>query len=201
MIANLFKTAFLLILMSLSFNFIAYAQTTNDYTKSGWKKYAFGDYTGAIEDSISALKINSNNFWAYNLRGISRLALQDHKGAIKDFSMAIELDYTQRMTFYNYYLRGIAKAYLGDSSGAILDFDESIKLDAKHHEAYDARGRIRIELGDTEQGCIDLHNALVLGNKSIKKLISEKCKDHLPKSELDSEQNSKIVEVPYTILQ
>lgn len=68
----------------------------------------------------------------YDLRGMSKRALFDYKGAIEDANNAIRLalsikDYT--LVSSGYYHRGYAKEYLGDFAGAEKDHIEAIIYD------------------------------------------------------------------------
>ena len=79
----------------------------------------------AIEDYTKAIEIESNNVFAYRLRGDSKRKLGDYQGAINDYSKAIEI-YPNKAYLYNY--RASAKRKLGDNEGADEDDRKAEKL-------------------------------------------------------------------------
>ena len=79
----------------------------------------------AIEDYTKAIEIESNNVFAYRLRGDSKRKLGDYQGAINDYSKAIEI-YPNKAYLYNY--RSSAKRKLGDNEGADEDDRKAEKL-------------------------------------------------------------------------
>ena len=79
----------------------------------------------AIEDYTKAIEIESNNVFAYRLRGDSKRKFGDYQGAINDYSKAIEI-YPNKAYLYNY--RASAKRKLGDNEGADEDDRKAEKL-------------------------------------------------------------------------
>lgn len=70
-------------------------------------------------------------------RGIIKDSLKDYKGAIDDYTKAIELD----IKFTDAYSkRGTAKGVLEDDiQGAIADFNKAIEIDHNYKDAYKKR--------------------------------------------------------------
>jgi tetratricopeptide (TPR) repeat protein len=69
-----------------------------------------GDKQGAITDYSQAIKINSNDLYAYYNRGITRSDLGNKQGAISDFKVVEELSRKQgNMEFYQLALKLIKK--------------------------------------------------------------------------------------------
>jgi tetratricopeptide (TPR) repeat protein len=64
----------------------------------------------------------------YYYRGKAKYPLKDYRGAIQDYSKAIELDPEYA---HAYYYRGNAKVNLKDYRGAIQDYSKAIELDPK----------------------------------------------------------------------
>ena len=79
----------------------------------------------AIEDYTKAIEIESNNVFAYRLRGDSKRKLGDYQGAINDYSKAIEI-YPNKAYLYKY--RAESKRKLGDNEGADEDDRKAEKL-------------------------------------------------------------------------
>ena len=66
----------------------------------------------------------------YEKSGRKKLNLEDYKGAIADYTKAIELN--SDFNYYNYNLRGAAKVNLKDYDGAIADFNKAIELNSDY---------------------------------------------------------------------
>ena len=79
----------------------------------------------AIEDYTKAIEIESNNVFAYRLRGDSKRKLGDNEGAFDDYTKAIEI-YPNKAYLQNY--RASAKRKLGDNEGADKDDKKADKL-------------------------------------------------------------------------
>ena len=104
--------------------------------------------------------------------GISKLSLQDYRGAIQDFNKAIKLNPNDVEAFYG---RGLSKDSLEDYKGAIEDLNKAIELDPKYVEAFSGRGIAKISLGQKSSGCLDLSKAGELGMSEAYDLIKKLC--------------------------
>jgi tetratricopeptide (TPR) repeat protein len=62
---------------------------------------------------------------AYYNRGLSKDYLQDYRGAIADYSKAIELDPNYSDAYYN---RGLSKLKLNQKNSACLDWSKAGEL-------------------------------------------------------------------------
>jgi len=62
------------------------------YFNLGTAKKDLGDYTGAIKDLDSAIKIDNKYYSAYNNRGAAKYMVNDYQGAIDDWNKAIEIN-------------------------------------------------------------------------------------------------------------
>jgi len=123
------------------------------------RKIGQKDYSGAIADCDKAILMNgSNKSWAYNSRGLAKMALKDHTGAIIDFSMAMELSPANKFFAYS---RANAKRIKGDNEGAISDYNTALQLDPKYPEAYNFRGRAKYINGDYDSAIADYTRAIV----------------------------------------
>ncbi|GAB1444256.1 hypothetical protein MASR2M39_31060 [Ignavibacteriales bacterium] len=69
--------------------------------------------------------------------GIAKCDNKDHKGAIEEFTRAIEADSKSDVAFYN---RGLCRKHLGEFQSAISDFDKAIEINPKYGDAFFNRG-------------------------------------------------------------
>jgi len=107
----------------------------------------------------------------YNNSGVGKFESGDYKGAIADYSKAIELN----PNFAAYHNRGTAKHSLKDYKGAIADYSKAIELNPKLAEAYAARGLAKIGLGQKDGGCLDLSKTGEMGYAEAYDLIKKYC--------------------------
>jgi len=146
------------------------------YENRGVAKYYLQDYRGALEDFNKALIINPNDYNTYGRRGWAKFYLQDSRGAIDDFTKAIEGGRNDAQ-YYN--IRGRIKYNLQDYEGAMDDFNRVIKFRAGDKEqrgiAYYWRGLVEIDLGQKENGCLDLRKSDKLGYAKAYDLIEIYC--------------------------
>jgi tetratricopeptide (TPR) repeat protein len=85
----------------------------------------------------------------YNDRGMGKYQSADAKGAIDDYTMAIQLDPRNDLFYYN---RGVVKlTLLNDFKGAICDFDRALDINPKSAVAYYSRAAAKEWLGDFER--------------------------------------------------
>lgn len=104
--------------------------------------YANGDYRQAVQHYTKAIKANEENEFAYNARGLAKLALKEYYEAIADFNTAAEINPLSANPRNNL---GLAKYYLGDHTGALKDYDKALGLDPNLGVAYNNRGIIYLE--------------------------------------------------------
>jgi tetratricopeptide (TPR) repeat protein len=104
--------------------------------------------------------------------GMAKHKLGDYKGAIDDYTKAIELD-SKNVDAYG--ARGYARRMMGDLTGAMDDYEKVIALDPKNSNGYAGRGLTRIKIGDKDNGCKDLGTARDLGYPRGADLVKENC--------------------------
>ena len=80
----------------------------------------------------------------------------DHRGAMRAFAKAIQLDPTYQRAFLN---RGIVSEYLGNSQQAIEDYTRAIQLAPDDAKVYYARGLALRRLGKELEAIADLKKA------------------------------------------
>ena len=95
----------------------------------------------------------------YLLWGYVKDELGDHKGAISDYTKAIQLKPDFADAYYN---RGVAKGNLGQYSDAITDYDKMIQLNPDDALAYNNRGLAKHKLMQPAAAIIDYIQAIRL---------------------------------------
>ncbi|KQC09380.1 MAG: hypothetical protein APR62_02625 [Smithella sp. SDB] len=108
-----------------------------------------------------ALQVTSNNYIAYNNRGVDYDEVERYQEAIKDYNEAISLMPNYQEAYNN---RGISYGKLGRYQLAINDFNKIIDLNPNHVKAYYNRGLVYFIEGNKELGCRDAQKACILGD-------------------------------------
>lgn len=126
----------------------------------------------ALADIDRVLEFDPNYMDGYRLRGEVRVAQNDFRGAVDDFTLALKASPRSAELFY-----GRAHAYerLEEIEKALADLDEAIKLQPAFEDAYATRGVVRYRAGDFEGALADLDRAakifpdrpLILVNRAI----------------------------------
>lgn len=142
------------------------------YYLRGNIKDNFEDRHGAMKDYNMAIEKNPKFADALCARGNVKMKLQDYYGAVDDYSAAIALNENYVEAYFS---RGKAKQFLQAYQDAINDCTKIIQINPKNSAAYSMRGILRIEFGDTKNGCLDLSKAGELGDLQAYELIKEKC--------------------------
>jgi tetratricopeptide (TPR) repeat protein len=91
--------------------------------------------------------------------GITKLQKEDYKGAIDDYTKAIEVDSNYADA---YYYRGYAKFTLKDYQGAIIDYTKNVELDPKSYDGFIDRGDVKYILKDYKGAIDDFSSSLEL---------------------------------------
>jgi tetratricopeptide (TPR) repeat protein len=103
----------------------------------------------AIAQSTPQSTNNQQNPDFYNDRGIDKYRSGDAKGAIDDYSMAIQLNPRNALFYSN---RGVVKlTLLNDFKGAISDFDSALAISPKSPVAYYSKAAAKKWLVDFER--------------------------------------------------
>jgi len=88
---------------------------------------------------ISSISISQTAEEYYD-RGNDRLDRQDYRGAIANFSRAIEINPRYEDAYFN---RGVAKINLYDYYGAIADFKKVTEINPRNADAYFRMGALK----------------------------------------------------------
>jgi tetratricopeptide (TPR) repeat protein len=150
------------------------------YCNRGIAKSVLGDREGALVDIKKAallgnltarewLKNNGEKNPVYTddmaknvlSNGKAKLASGNYKGAIADFTRAIELDPKLAPAYFN---RGIAKRSTGESKSSRADFVKAVKYDPtpKDAEAYCNRGIAKAAIRENRDAMTDFNKAIEL---------------------------------------
>lgn len=114
-----------------------------------------------------------SNDAAFLIEGIIKHRSGDYKGAIKDYSKAIELDSMYAGSYHN---RSIAKIELKDYEGALQDLNKAIELDPSNYNSFNYRGIANHNIGNSEEARLDWSIAGELGLYEAYDTIREYCK-------------------------
>jgi tetratricopeptide (TPR) repeat protein len=135
------------------------------------------DYTRALADIDTAIRLQSDIPIAYLARGMAKHALKNSKGAIEDMDKAVRLNF-----FFTdaYVRRGGIKYDTADYQGALEDFNQALKIDSDDPVVYYQRAMTYLKMEKTDDALNDLskvlsfdpYNALTMYNRAI--LYSEK---------------------------
>ncbi len=99
----------------------------------------------------------------YLERGLIKDGSGDYRGAIQDFTKAIQINPEDE---FLYSKRGRSKASLGDEIGAIQDYTKAIEIYYPKHNYhptpvyYQERGQVKIKLGDYRGAIQDFNKAI-----------------------------------------
>ena len=85
----------------------------------------------------------------------------DNEAALKDYSLAIDIDSTYALAYYN---RGVLKDNLNNIQDAINDFSKAIVIDPTYVKALLARADAYMQIGIKNKACEDYITAEKLGN-------------------------------------
>lgn len=171
----------------------------------GKNRIVQGDFKGAINELTETIKLNPDDYDAYNMRAIAYSELNKYDEAIKDFSKCIEIKQIPEA----YYNRGAAYFAKGEFKIALDDFTQCLKLSPDNikalykralcyyntenyqaslkdfnkyianysidYRAYYERALTKIMLKMTEEACKDLKYAKENGITEANELILKVC--------------------------
>ncbi|NKB17744.1 MAG: tetratricopeptide repeat protein [Pseudanabaena sp. CRU_2_10] len=126
---------------------------------------------GPIGWSIPVVEAQASTF-ATNLfkLGLEKLQSKDYRGAIADFSQAIQAD--PKLTDA-YIQRGIAQHELEEYQSAIADFSKVLEIDSRNAVATYNRGEARFHLQDLSGAIADFDRAIQI-NPSYARAYSDR---------------------------
>lgn len=120
------------------------------------KEQAPAGLEGEVQKWSAELAAYPENSLAYINRGVARHHLGDYRGALEDFSRAIELDPLSAQARNN---RGLSRMKAEDIDGAISDFSKAIELDPEAAAVYFNRGIALIHKSEFHKAIGDFASA------------------------------------------
>jgi tetratricopeptide (TPR) repeat protein len=114
-------------------------------------------YTILIFLLLTSSIVFSQSGAEYFFEGNYKYDLEDYRGAILNYSKAIEIN-PNYADAYNF--RGRAKGQLQDYRGAIADHSKAIEINPNYADAYQNRGIFKIKLEDYGGAMADLSKAI-----------------------------------------
>ncbi len=139
-----------------------YPEYVRAYNLRGLSKKRLKDFSGAMDDYDTSIKLDKTNFTGYLYRAYLKDDLKDYHGALADYDTAllIKPDSTKA-----YYFRGRLKFYnLSDDLGAIEDYTKAIILDQTDDSFYYERGFANHYLEKYQEAVSDFDKAIDLNS-------------------------------------
>ncbi|AFY42636.1 tetratricopeptide repeat protein [Nostoc sp. PCC 7107] len=127
--------------------------------QEGISEYQQGNYQESVDNFTQTIKINPQNYVAYNHRGDAFYRLGDYEKAQADSSKAIALNPQDANAYHD---RGFAHFGLGKYKEAIADYTKAIKLNSQNPYAYYGRGLARVKVKDYQAAMRDFNQAIAL---------------------------------------
>jgi tetratricopeptide (TPR) repeat protein len=126
------------------------------------------------------IRTNPKDDYAFAGRGVASQHLGDLDGAIKDLTLAVQLNPTSAVWRNN---RGVVYADKKDYDQALADFNEAVRLDPKDALAFTNRAGVHWSKKDSDKAIADYSAAILLDPKdadaySGRGLVYEKNKDY-----------------------
>jgi len=160
-------------------------------------EYNSGNYKAAVNDYTQALSYHNNleNFLYYS-RGLAEYKSGDQAAGCQDMQMAKKENYPGADAALNTYCgsednddnvptlanaareelnRGIYYWLIEDYDNARIEFTRSIQLNPASSDAWFCRAKIWFTLGQKDNACLDLNQAMVLGEPDALGFIKKYC--------------------------
>ncbi|WP_414588642.1 caspase, EACC1-associated type [Scytonema sp. PCC 10023] len=105
-------------------------------------------------------QMNAKNFYD---RGVDKANKKDYKGAIEDYTQALELDPNFTIAYYK---RGYTRSEIEDYKAAIEDFTQYLRLNPNDVNVYNSRGNAYYNLGNYPQAIANLNKSIELNSNN-----------------------------------
>jgi tetratricopeptide (TPR) repeat protein len=140
-----------------------------------------GNLVEAIKYFTDFIEIFPENPDSYFKRGLAKSILNDYKGAMQDYNLAIKINPQDDLYYSN---RGGIKLKLEDNRGAILDYNKAIEINPNLFFAYTGRGNAKRNLKNFQGALEDYDNAINIYPDYLdayfnRGFVKDKLKDYL----------------------
>ncbi len=122
------------------------------------------DYKGAEEDCTLAIARNKFKTETYKVRGFARQNLGKDSLAILDYDAGLQ--YNPEDKYFLFY-KAVAQSELKKNEDAEKTFDKLLRLYPQFEDGYTARGRLRVQAGDTVGALTDLDKAISISRNLV----------------------------------
>ena len=153
-------------------DFDSIEDTYKDYPNYNYAKALAYIDLNKFEDALELLNkaiISMPIAQFYDRRGVTYMMLEKFSQAESDLKESLNI----LEASYNTCNMGVLLINKGLYKKAIEYFDKTIKIDPKHSTGFLNRGICKCEMGNINNGLIDLKKALDLGNDKAKSLIEK----------------------------
>lgn len=123
----------------------------------GRSLYETGQIVPAIKQYNEAILLDSENHFAFYLRGHSEYNLGQFEASLADFEVAVRLDRGNAL-YMNW--RGLLHYRLGQLQAAIRDFGRVLEMSPDNAYAYQVRGMVNNDLGLVKKAYQDYSKAI-----------------------------------------
>ncbi|MBI9038287.1 MAG: tetratricopeptide repeat protein [Bacteroidales bacterium] len=173
--------SFFILILMLAFS-ACRNKTPEEYYNKGNEEAKQGNYEEALENFNKAIELKPEYTDAYiNRAYYAKENLNDYKGAIEDYIIAINLN-TDDNDAHAYSNMAFAKMKMKKYKEALDDIMFSLTLDSLNSYAYRNKALIFIALNNKHVACVDLQKAIELGytekyGNDVQELIDKNCKE------------------------
>lgn len=143
------------------------------YYSKGLESIGKRNFSNAIIDFTTSIRIDPNNKAAFSARGYCKEELQVSKMAKDDYDKAIEID-PDFLEALMYRATNLDNA--GEHDKAILEYDKVVQLEPKNHLAFFNRGNSKYSLNNKISACADWTKAKELGSEYAQERLDVECK-------------------------
>jgi serine/threonine protein kinase/Tfp pilus assembly protein PilF len=102
----------------------------------------------------------------YQIRALAHMRLGDPKGALNDFTLAVNLD-PENATLLTQRGQAFLACQNEQHRSALQDFEKAIQCNPNNGPAYSGRARVRMDLGEVGPALADTEKALQLGPQTV----------------------------------
>ena len=134
----------------------------------GYMKLRCENYIGTLSDINQALNLYPELKRSHRVRGDAKFELGDNRGAIQDFTEAINNNNDNLGDLDKIYSnRGLAKKRLGDFEGCLNDYSFALKINPKSDDVYFKRASVKKDLNDIRGAIVDCNEALQINPNNL----------------------------------